>query len=477
MSRPWRVFAVVSVGVFASLLDLFIVNITFPDLQRDFAATGLASLSWVLNGYAIVFAALLVPAGRVADLIGRKRAFLFGLLLFVLASAACAAAPSAEFLIASRVIQAIGAAVLTPSSLGVVLPEFPPQKRRSVIAAWAAVGALGAAAGPPLGGLLVQVSWRWVFIVNVPLGLLSVVLAARMLHETRDPAGGRLPDLAGTLLLVLGITSANLGLVKAQDWGWASAATLGSFALAGVLLVLVVARSARHPAPVLELSMLRLPRFALAVASAFFFFVGFAGLLLAGVLFLTGVWGHSILRTGFELTPGPIMALVFAMIASRLGARIGMGYIGAIGGLLVAASLTWNATRLGVSPQYLTGLLPSQIVGGAGIGLAMPSFTAIAVGSVHPSKISTAIGLSSMFRQIGGALGIAAFVAITATPSLSGTVTAFRHGWMFMAAACLAGALAMLAVELVGAAPLPIPAGAPQVRPHADASQGTTSHP
>jgi MFS family permease len=177
---------------------LFIVNVAFPDMQRDFAGSGLAELSWVLNGYAIVFAAMLVPAGRLADLYGRKRSFVAGMSLFVLASAACAVAPSAAVLIAARLLQGAGAAILTPSSLGVVLPAFAPQRRSAVIAAWAAVGAVGAAAGPPLGGLLVQGSWRWVFLVNIPLGLISIWYAARWLDESRDPNARGLPDVVGT---------------------------------------------------------------------------------------------------------------------------------------------------------------------------------------------------------------------------------------------------------------------------------------
>src|ERR687886_2538369 len=187
-TRPWRTFALISIGVFASLLDLFIVNITFPDLRRDFATADLAQLSWVLNGYAIVFAALLVPAGRLVDLYGRRRGYVLGLTLFTVASAACAVAPWAGFLIAARVVQGAGAAILTPSSLGVVLPAFAPRARPAVIAAWAAVGAVGAAAGPPLGGLLVQASWRWVFLVNLPLGLVSIWYAARRVKESRDAA-------------------------------------------------------------------------------------------------------------------------------------------------------------------------------------------------------------------------------------------------------------------------------------------------
>src|SRR2546421_8855343 len=249
MARPWRTFVMISIGVFASLLDLFIVNIAFPDLQRAFAGSGLAGLSWVLNGSAIVFAALLVRAGRLADLYGRRRSFVAGLGLFVLASAACAVAPSAPFLIAARVLQGAGAAILTPASLGVVLPAFPPQRRPVVIAAWAAVGAVGAAAGPPLGGLLVQASWRWVFLVNLPLGLISIWYAVRRLDESRDATAPGLPDIAGTLALMLGIGALTLALVQGRGWGWDAAGTLTAFAAAAVLIGVAVLRSVRHPVP------------------------------------------------------------------------------------------------------------------------------------------------------------------------------------------------------------------------------------
>src|SRR6266498_3027676 len=242
MTRPWRTFVMISIGVFASLLDLFIVNIAFPDMRREFAGSGLAELSWVLNGYAIVFAALLVPAGRLADLYGRKRSFVAGLSLFVLASAACAAAPSVAVLIAARALQGAGAAILTPSSLGVVLPAFAPQRRPAVIAAWAAVGAVGAAAGPPLGGLLVQASWRWVFLVNLPLGLLSIWYAARRLDESRDSGAGGLPDLAGTVALMLGIGALTLAVVQGREWGWDATSTLTAFAVAAAMTFVAVAR-------------------------------------------------------------------------------------------------------------------------------------------------------------------------------------------------------------------------------------------
>jgi EmrB/QacA subfamily drug resistance transporter len=442
--RPWRTVVMISIGVFASLLDLFIVNIAFPDLQHDFADADLAQLSWVLNAYAIVFAALLVPAGRLADLYGRKRGFVLGMTLFTAASAACAAAPSVGFLIVARVFQGVGAAILTPSSLGVVLPMFPSRSRPAVISAWAAVGAVGAAAGPPLGGLLVQASWRWVFLVNLPLGIVCVWYAARRVEESRDPTARGLPDVAGTLALMLGIGSLTLALVKGRDWGWDGTATLLAFAAAAVMTFVAVVRSRRHPVPVLELSILRVPSFALAVASALAFFAAFAALLLAGVLFLTQVWGHSILRAGLELAPGPVAALVFAAIASRVGPRLGMSAIGAIGGLLVAAGITYIAARVSLVPNYFGAFFPGQLVTGAGVGLSMPAFTAVAVSAVAPSRFATAIGISAMFRQVGAALGVAAFVAIVGTPTRGSAIEAYRYGWIFMILTAVVGGLFML---------------------------------
>jgi EmrB/QacA subfamily drug resistance transporter len=472
VAKPWRTFVMISIGVFASLLDLFIVNIAFPDIQRDFAGSSLSELSWVLNGYAVVFAALLVPAGRLADLYGRKRGFVVGMSLFVLASAACAVAPSTPVLIAGRVVQGAGAAILTPSSLAMVLPAFAPERRQAVIAAWAAVGAVGAAAGPPLGGLLVQASWRWVFLVNLPLGAIAIWYAARHVRESRDPQARGLPDLAGTAALMLGIGALTLALVKGREWGWASSGTLTAFAAAAVLTVVAVVRSARHPVPVLELPILRIPSFALAVAAAFAFFAAFGALLLAGVLFLTQVWGHTILRAGAELAPGPLAALVFAALASRLGPRLGMTTIGALGGLLVAAGVLVTATLVDLTPDYASEFLPGQLLTGAGVGLSIPAFTAVAVSAVGPRRIATAIGISSMFRQIGAAVGVAAFVAIVATPTRDEALAAYQRGWVFMACGAIAGAVLMLIARVVtrrrttpGTAPVPAgPVRQPTVR-------------
>ena len=445
--RPWRAFAVVAVAVFMSVLDLFIVNIAFPDLLREFPAAGLAGLSWVLNGYAIVFAALLVPFGKLGDVLGRRRVFRAGLLAFVAGSALAAAAPSVEFLVAARLLQAAGAAAVTPTSLGLVLPLFPVERRSTVIGAWAALGGVGAATGPVLGGLLVGLSWRWVFLVNVPIGLVAYVLAGR-LKEFRDERSS-LPDGLGAALLAAAVTLLTLGVVQGPEWGWDLRAW-ACIAAAGLLTAGFVARSARHPAPVLELEILRVPAFALASLSALLFFAGFAGMLLSGVLFLTEVWRFSALQAGFAVAPGPAAAAVFAALAGRLGDRFGPAVVGAPGGLLVALGALWLTLRLDVEPAYVTVFLPGQLVIGAGVGLMLPAFTALAAATLPPARLATGIGAQLTFRQIGTALGVAGWVALVGTPVAgAAALAAFDRGYLFVAAC--AGTAALVLLPLVRA--------------------------
>lgn len=439
----WISFAIVSVAVYVSLLDTFIVNLAFTAIERDFPGSGLAELSWVFTAYAIVFAALLVPAGRIADGVGRKRMFLIGLGLFVAASAACALAPSPAFLVAARIVQAAGAALFTPAALAVVLPEFPPERRAGVFGAWAAIGGVGAASGPLLGGVIVQQDWRWIFLVNVPLGLASLALGARVLRESRANETWRRPDLAGTAGLIAGIGLLVLGINRAGTWSLPAVVATVSVAVAA--LAAVVVRSRRQPAPALELGLLRQRTFVCAVGSALLFGVGFANAILAGAQFLPEQWHQSILSTGLQLSPGPIMAALTAVPAARIGRRVGHRLVGALGGLLVAAGAVWLAVNVGAEPAYASVFLPAQIVTGMGVGMAMPSFTAVALSVVEPFRTSTAIGISSMFAQIGNALGAAAFVAVVGSPAAAVAVATFHRGWAFTAAMVVIAAVTLLA--------------------------------
>jgi MFS family permease len=300
--RRWLITAIVCAGVFMSSLDLFIVNIAFPAIAHSFGATSLGSLSWVVSGYSIVFAALLVPAGRWADAFGRKRAFLLGLAIFALASAACAAAPSVPVLIGARVVQAAGGALMLPTSLGLILPEFAPSERHLAIGVWAATGAVAAAAGPPLGGLLVQADWRLVFLVNVPVALTGLIAGRSILLERREQ-NPLAPDLAGAIALTAAITALVLAIVKAPDWGWLSPQVIVLAGASALMLAAIWRRSQHHHAPIVDPAMLRVPTFRLALGASVLFFAGFSAMLLNGVLFLTGAWHESVLIAGLMLFP------------------------------------------------------------------------------------------------------------------------------------------------------------------------------
>jgi len=452
-SSPGRVLLVVSVATFMASLDLFIVNIAFPDIQRDFGGESDAALSWVLNAYAIVFAALLVPAGRLADLFGRKRAFLGGILVFVGASALCALAPSVGWLIAARGLQAVGAAALMPTSLALLLVAVPPERRAGSVALWAASGAVAAAAGPPLGGLLVQASWHWVFLVNVPIGLAMFAAGARVLSESRDPAVRRLPDLGGAVLLSAGVGLLTLALVQGPDWGWGSANTVGSLLAAAILLGAFVVRCARHPVPVVELDLLRVRSFAAASIAGLVFFAAFGAMLLSNVLFLTRVWGESVLTAGLHIAPGPLMAAALSVPSGILTARYGPRTPAVLGAVVFSFGGLWWLTHIGVEPDYATAYLPGMMIGGAGVGLVIPSLSNAAAASLPPARFATGSAVFAMSRQLGVALGVAILVAVLGTPAPADVLDAFHAAWGFMLGAALVAALAAAAIG-----PRPAPA-------------------
>jgi EmrB/QacA subfamily drug resistance transporter len=425
MQRKWLVTIIVCAGVFMSSLDLFIVNIAFPSIAADFGHASLDSLSWVVSGYAIVFAALLVPAGRWADAFGRKRAFLLGLAVFVLASAACAAAPSIELLVAARVIQAAGGALMLPTSLGLILPEFAPSERHTAIGVWAATGAIAAATGPPLGGVLVQADWRLVFLVNLPVGIAGLIAGHRVLAERRE-RDARRPDLLAAVAFVAAIGSLVLAIVKGQAWGWDSAAVVGLLVVALVLLAAIWRRSEGHPSPLVEPAMMRVRSFSLAVTASVLFFAGFAAMLLSGVLFLTTIWHEDVLTTGLMLFPGPFMASLFSVPSARLGARYGYRLPGITGAIMFAAASVWWITRVHATPAYASEYLPGMLVGGAGVGLVIPTLTGAGASSLPPERFATGAALLTMGRQVGSALGVAILVAVVGSAS---ALTDFHSAW------------------------------------------------
>ncbi len=455
MQRKWRVSLIVCVGVFMSSLDLFIVNIAFPAISRHFGGASLSSLSWILSGYAIVFAALLVPAGRWADAFGRKRAFLLGLGIFVAASAGCALAPSVAVLTGARIVQAVGGALMLPTSLGLMLPEFEPERRHVAIGMWAATGGIAAAAGPPLGGVLVQADWRWVFLVNVPIGLLGMIFGARTLIERREQDALR-PDIVGALAVIVAIGSLVVAIVNGEQWGWGSPAIVSLFALSAVLLPAIWWRSERQPAPIIEPSMLRVRSFGLAVGGSVLFFAGFGAMLLTGVLFLTGVWHEEVLTAGLMLFPGPAMATLFSVPSARIGARYGYRLPGVIGSLLFASGCLFFITETGVQPAYLSEYLPGMLLTGAGVGLVIPTLTGAGASSLAADRFATGAAVLTMGRQIGAALGVAILVAVLGAGAH--TLADFHDAWLISVAGGLAGGLALAALGRPAARAMPAPA-------------------
>jgi EmrB/QacA subfamily drug resistance transporter len=453
VERRWKILILTSLGLFMASLDLFIVNLAFPDIATDFGGTSLAELSWVLNAYAIVFAALLVPAGRVADRIGRKRVFLAGMVAFTAGSALCAVSPSVELLVASRVLQAAGGAMIMPTTLGLILPEFPVEQRAVAVGAWSAVGGVAAAFGPAIGGVLVELSWRWIFLVNLPVGVLTVVLGVRLLDEIREPEGARTPDALGAGMLAAGIGLLTAGIVQGPDWGWGDARTVGSFAAAVALIAAFLARSSQHPAPVIELSLLRIRPFAVANLASLAFFAGFGAMLLSTVLLLTQVWGYSVLETGLAIAPGPLMAAIVAAATGRIVAKVGPRLPGALGGVVFAASFLWFVLRIDASPDYAGVFLPGFVVGGAGVGLALGSLPAAATAPLPPDRFSTGTGVFGMSRQLGAALGVAILVAIVGDAVRVDLLDRLDAVWVFALAMGLATTAGSLALGLPRADP------------------------
>jgi NTE family protein len=439
--------AVACAGAFVAFLDTTIVNIAFPDIAASFPEASRGLLSWVLDGYFVVIAALLVPAGGLADRFGHRRIFMLGVAGFTAASLLCAVAPTLGLLIAFRVLQGVGAALIAPASLAIVLDSFPVERRSTGVGLWGAAAAAAAAIGPTLGGALVELSdWRLVFLVNLPLGA-AILLAGRSRLPVPKILDSRLPDLPGAALLALGLAVLTLGIVEGNDWGWASAATLACFAVAALLLVAVVVRSRTHPRPIVEPELFSHRSFALGNLGTILFAAAFFSLILGNVLFLTQIWGYTVLAAGAATLPGPAMSTVVAGPAGRLADRFGHRAV-IVPGTIVFAVGVWVLRSAGAEPDWLGLWLPGALLTGIGIGLAFPTLGAAAVRDVPVDRFATASAVNAAFRQVGAVLGTAILVAIVGDPaSLAAALSASDSGYLFAVVAALASGAAALALR------------------------------
>jgi NTE family protein len=433
------VLLVAAFGAFLAFLDSTIVNIAFPAIQRYFHHSDISSLSWVLNGYNIAFAAFLVAGGRLADLLGRKRMFIYGVVLFTVASGLCAAAETVGQLVAFRVLQGIGAAVLVPASLALVVESFDSTRRAHGVTLWGAAAAIASGLGPPIGGALVDASsWRWVFLVNLPLGLVAILVARRGLVESRASGRRRVPDLRGAVLLALALGCLTLGLVKGPDWGWVSLATIGSFVGAVAAMVGFVLSSRIHPTPLIEPAFIRVRSFTAGNTLTLIASAGFYAYLLTHVLFLNYVWGYNLLRAGLAVAPAAFIAAVVASALGRVADRRGYRPIIIVGALIWTSSLVWYIERVGPTPHFLTQWLPGQILQGIGVGATLPILGSAALaGLAAGGSYATASAVVSSTRQLGAVIGVALLVIVVGTPARGVAEEALRRGWV-LAAICFA---------------------------------------
>ncbi|MDO9378418.1 MAG: DHA2 family efflux MFS transporter permease subunit [Nocardioidaceae bacterium] len=447
--RAWLVLAVSAAGVFVVFLDATVVNIAFPALTADFPDVTRAGLSWVLNAYAVVFGALLVTAGRLADDRGRKRVFLVGLTVFAVGSALCGLAPSVALLVAARVVQAVGAALLVPASLALLLPEFPASRRAGAVGLWGAAGGVAAAVGPTLGALLVEgPGWRWVFLINVPLCASGVVVGRRLLRESTAARSGGPQDYLGVVLVTAVFGLLSLGLVQGGSWGWGSWRVVGSFVLAAVLVPWLVARALRHPNPVLPVRLFAVRTFSIATVALLLFASAFFAVILCNVLFLTGVWQYSILRTAVAVLPSPLLAAALSPVTGRLADRHGFRVLVVPGALAMTAGTVWFATMTTASPAYLTDFLPGSILVGIAIGFAFPTLGAAGAQSLQPHQFGAGSAVGATARQLGAVIGVATLVAVLGEPAPAEAVAAFQRSWVVIAA--LSAGCAILGLGLAG---------------------------
>jgi MFS family permease len=393
----------------------------------------------VLNAYTIVMAALLVPAGRLADDTSRKKGFLIGIALFGLASLGCAAAPDLPALIGARVVQAVAAAVLVPTALGLALPGFEKREHATVMGIWTAVAAAGAGSGPVIGGLLLQAGWRWIFLLNVPFTIVAVIFGMRVLPDIRLRAGRRL-DLLGAALILAATAALTTVFVQASDWGYLSAATLGTLLAAVVLGVLFGRHVRRHPDPVISPAVLRHRMFRIATIGVFCYYLGFAGMVLEATLFFTQAWHYSVLSASMGIAPIPISCLLLSPVSGRIVGRIGGRWSAVLGGAALALGGAWWWITAGLTHSYLLMFVPGGILAGVSTALLQPPlFGAAAL--LPPDQLSLGSGTLMMSRQTSSALGVAVLTAIFGS-SAHLSLGDFRAGWVYM---FVVGTLAALA--------------------------------
>jgi EmrB/QacA subfamily drug resistance transporter len=455
--RKWWTLAAVGLGLFMIMLDNTIVNVALPTIQRRLGA-GLSELEWIVTGYALAFASLMLTGGRVADLLGRRRIYVAGLAVFSGASLACALAPTAGFLIGARIVQGAGAALLNPATLSIVSATFPPRERGTAIGIWAGVAALALAVGPLVGGLLTEhVGWSSIFYVNVPIGIVAILASYALIDESVDVRGAERLDVPGLATSGVGMFALTYALIEGNTYGWASGRIMGAFGLAAAALAAFVLLERHRPAPMLDLAMFRSRTFAGANLVLLLVALALFGVFFFLSLYMQNVLGFSPVKTGLAFLPMTVLIMVVAPLAGRVSDRRGSRWLLTGAMTLVAAQLVYFS-RLGADATFWQ-LVPGMLLGGAGLGAAMAPATAAGLSGVPAAKAGVGSAVLNSSRQLGGSVGVALMGAIILHEAGGrATSAAFVHG---LQVALETGA----AIALVGAIVAVV-----MVRPHLDAS-------
>jgi EmrB/QacA subfamily drug resistance transporter len=412
MDRKWWTLMAVCTGVFMLLLDITIVNVALPDIETAFKAS-LSDLQWVIDAYALTLAALLLTAGSMADLVGRRLVFSIGIVVFVIGSVLCGVAQSATMLSLSRGFQGIGGAIMFATALALLAQAFPPRERHIAFAAFGAVTGVAIAVGPVLGGALTSgLSWRWIFFVNVPIGIGALIVTLTKVDESKLP-GAPTPDVPGFVTFSLSLAGLVYGLIRSQPDGWSSLHVVLPLAIAVVLMAVFIVIELRSQQPMLDLGLLRVPTFNGGLIAAFGVSASIFSLLTYLTIFIQNILGYSAIESGIRFLPFTGLIFFTAAAAGRLLNRIQTRFLIATGFALVTVGLF---LMRGLTPtEGWTHFLPGFIVAGIGTGLINVPLASTAVGVVSPERAGMASGINSTFRQVGIATGVAALGSILAS--------------------------------------------------------------
>jgi EmrB/QacA subfamily drug resistance transporter len=409
-NRKWWTLGAMCFALFMIMLDNTVVNVALPSIQRDLGAS-ISGLEWTVSGYTLSFAVLLATGGRLGDIFGRRRVFLIGVVVFALSSATAGLAPDATSLVISRIVQGLGAALMMPGTLSIITDAFPAHERGKAMGTWAGVSALALAIGPVLGGFLTEhVTWRAIFYINIPVAIAAVVATLFAVRESRDTSVGRDVDYPGVAVLTAGLTALVLSLVEGNSWGWGSPKIIALLAVAALAVPLFVAVENRVKAPIVQFDLLSDRNFLGAVVVALVISFSMLGVFFFLALYMQDILGYTPLEAGIRFLPSTLMIVAIAPISGRLADRYGPRWLIG-GGLLIVAASLFSFSRIAVDSSYLD-LLPGFVLLGIGIAMTMSPMTSAAMNAVPVQKAGVASGVLSMFRMVGGSLGVAVTGAI-----------------------------------------------------------------